>query len=319
MSVGLLAASLLGVGASTGSPSGAATVPDPLYYFAFGDSYTTTAFDNTGTQPSPGNPLGNPPLGQGTFSGGLNYVGWLATKYNYTTVLAYDFAIAGATISDSLVPTADPSIHTFEQQVESYFEPEYTTSTSTSTRPPWTPDTAIFSVFFGINDIGLPLTSEPQYLEDMDTRIPELLDSYFSLCANLHDQGARRFMFVGVPPSDRSPYIEGLGANVAAAWSAWANNFNGQLASRITTFASSYSGVVAATYDYHRWMTAVLDDPTAYGFPDASCINADGVSCIWWNNYHPGSKLNDLLAAQMVPAMNSLGFDGSEPVGGYFY
>ncbi|KAI1323659.1 hypothetical protein F5Y16DRAFT_383066 [Xylariaceae sp. FL0255] len=153
----------------------------------------------------------------------------------------------------------------------------------------------------------------------MDTRIPELLDYYFNLSANLYNQGARRFMFVGVPPSDRSPYITGLGGNVSSQWSAWANEFNGQLASRITTFASNYSGVVTATYDYHRWMTLVLNSPTDYGFPNATCINNDGTSCVWWNNYHPGSALNDLLAARMQPAMNSLGFDGSDPVGGYFY
>ncbi|KAI0439838.1 hypothetical protein F4803DRAFT_529743 [Xylaria telfairii] len=293
------------------------SLSNPLYYFAFGDSYTATAFNNHGTQPSPGNPLGNPPLGQGTFAGGPNYVGWLATKYNSTTVLAYDFAVGGATITNSLIPTTDPNIHTFEQQVKNYFEPQYTSGNSPGKI--WRSDNAIFSIFFGINDIGLPLTAEPQYLQDMNTRIPQLLDYYFSLCENLYNQGARRFMFVGVPPSDRSPYIQGLGGSVSAQWSSWANNFNGQLAARIPQFTGSHAGSVAATYDYHRWMLLVLDSPNQWGFPDASCINGNGVSCIWWNNYHPGSRFNDLLAQRMLPAMNSLGFDGRAPTGGYFY
>lgn len=286
---------------------------DLIHYFAFGDSYTTTSFNINADQPSPSNPMGNPALGQGTWSGGPNYVGYLTTKYNYTTVLAYDFAFAGATITDSQVPVTDPSIHTFEQQVEQDFEPKYTGSNK------FWGSNSIFSIFFGINDIGLPLTSEPGSLEDINTRVPALLDAYFSLCDQLYNQGARLFLFVGVPPSDRSPYITGLGTGTATAFSNWVNTFNGQLAQRIPQFTSSHPGAVGATYDYHRWMAALLDSPTDYGFPDATCINSDGVSCVWWNNYHPGAKLNDLLAQRMLPALNSLGFDSSQPVGGYFY
>lgn len=52
------------------------------YLFAFGDSYTQTAFNISGSQPDACNPLGNPLVGQGTFSGGPNYIGWLTTTYN---------------------------------------------------------------------------------------------------------------------------------------------------------------------------------------------------------------------------------------------
>ena len=54
-------------------------------------------------------------------------------------------------------------------------------------------------------------------------------------------------------------------------------------------------------------MSKVLNDPTAYGFPDATCINDDGTSCVWWNNYHPGMKYHSLQAADMKKYLGSLG------------
>lgn len=69
----------------TAAVASAASLPAraaaPYFYFAFGDSYTTTGFNINGVQPAPGNPLGNPAFGQtssstqpGTFAGGPNYV-----------------------------------------------------------------------------------------------------------------------------------------------------------------------------------------------------------------------------------------------------
>lgn len=40
-----------------------------------------------------------------------------------------------------------------------------------------------------------------------------------------------------------------------------------------------------------------LENPTRYGAPNASCYNADGVSCLWFNDYHPGVEINRLVAA----------------------
>jgi hypothetical protein len=47
-----------------------------------GDSHTTTSFNDTGTQPSSTNPLGNPTYPGGTASNGPNWVGFLTVKYN---------------------------------------------------------------------------------------------------------------------------------------------------------------------------------------------------------------------------------------------
>lgn len=54
-------------------------------------------------------------------------------------------------------------------------------------------------------------------------------------------------------------------------------------------------------------MTKVLDSPKEYGFPNATCINNDGSTCIWWNNYHPTSKYHQLQARDMKKHLKPLG------------
>lgn len=60
-------------------------------------------------------------------------------------------------------------------------------------------------------------------------------------------------------------------------------------------------------YDANTFMGKVLDNPKEYGFPHDSCIDADGTSCVWWNNYHPGTKYHQLQAADMKSHLSSLG------------
>jgi hypothetical protein len=55
--------------------------------FHSGDSYTTPGFNDTGVQPSIGNPLGNPNYPGYTSSNGPNWVDFLTVKYNESQVL----------------------------------------------------------------------------------------------------------------------------------------------------------------------------------------------------------------------------------------
>ena len=72
------------------------------------------------------------------------------TTFNNTEVFAYDFGYGGATITNSIVGTGDAQIATFETQVNEYFIPKF--STGDGGLVPWTADSAIFTVFFGINE-----------------------------------------------------------------------------------------------------------------------------------------------------------------------
>ena len=115
-----------------------------------GDSYTDTGFDINGAQPSAENPLGNPAYPSHTMSGGTNYIDFLTMKDNNSLVLSYNFAMSGATISDSVVAAVSPDIHSFQQQVEHYYKPKY--STPGGNNAPWSAKDAVFLIFIGINE-----------------------------------------------------------------------------------------------------------------------------------------------------------------------
>lgn len=60
-------------------------------------------------------------------------------------------------------------------------------------------------------------------------------------------------------------------------------------------------------YDSFSFMTKVLDSPQQYDFPNATCVNDDGSSCVWWNSYHPTSKYHRFQAEDMKAHLKSLG------------
>ena len=115
-----------------------------------GDSYTDTGFDINGAQPSVENPLGNPAYPSHTQSGGPNYIDFLTVKYNNSLVLSYNFAMSGATTSDSNVAAVGSDVHTFQQQVENYYKPKY--SSPGGKNAPWSANDAVFLIFIGVNE-----------------------------------------------------------------------------------------------------------------------------------------------------------------------
>lgn len=52
-----------------------------------------------------------------------------------------------------------------------------------------------------------------------------------------------------------------------------------------------------------------IANPQKYGAPDATCTNEDGVSCLWWNNYHPGIQIHRLLGADVATTVGKPWFN----------
>lgn len=78
--------------------------------FHSGDSYTTPGFNDTGVQPSIGNPLGNPNYPGYTSSNGPNWVDFLTVKYNESQVLTCNLAYGGATFESALAAPNLPTV-----------------------------------------------------------------------------------------------------------------------------------------------------------------------------------------------------------------
>ena len=64
-------------------------------------------------------------------------------------------------------------------------------------------------------------------------------------------------------------------------------------------------GVTAWVFDTSVPFLKAIGDPKSYGAKDATCYNGDGVSCLWFNDYHPGQAIH-MLVAEGVAALVGL-------------
>lgn len=137
---------------STSSTSATSSTPSARYWFAFGDSYTTTGFDFTGTKPSAANVFGNPTYPDNTACGSTvtNWIDEMIVTHNESFIYAYNFAYGGATIDATLVTPYLSTVQSMTDQVNQFV----TNLGSKPSYAPWTSSNAIFSFFIGINDIG---------------------------------------------------------------------------------------------------------------------------------------------------------------------
>lgn len=126
-----------------------------------------------------------------TFSGGLTWPGFLTTQLNTSTTLCYDFAVAGATVDNSIVAAYATSIPDIVTQVQTW-------ATNLQSKPsyaPWTPETALFAVWIGVNDVGNSYTNS----NGEDAKLDKDMDQLFAALTTLYTGGARNFALLNVP------------------------------------------------------------------------------------------------------------------------
>ncbi|KAJ3826099.1 hypothetical protein F5880DRAFT_1457675, partial [Lentinula raphanica] len=263
------------------------------YWFSFGDSYTQTGFLTNLTLPTPGNPLGNPTYPGYTATGGANWLDFDTTTYNNSLVLTYNYAYGGATIDSGLVAPFEPTVLSVTDQVNEFLGTAGSPSEPVETTA-WTSENSLFSIWIGINDLG-----NSYYLSDNRTSFDTtLLNAEFALVQKLpisnprtaimisnrlfdySDVGARNFLFLNVPPTDRSPLMLAQSTEAQEMLKANILDFNSQLAEFIDEFKASNSGVTTFLWDANAAFTTILDDPTAYGFIDAVSYGTD-VGYFW--------------------------------------
>lgn len=318
------------------SSTTSSSVPVPTstsakYLISFGDSYSQTGFDINGSKPSSSNPLGNPPLPGWTASGGLNWVGFLVSQLNTSLTLSYNFASGGATTNASLVAPFAPTVLSFVDQVAQFSgsigasrpRPAYET-------PPWNSENnSLVAVWIGVNDVGNTWWMSEA---EMDALYGQIMDSYFGRLQVLYDAGARNFALLGAARefsflflgfSDvlgckeraannliasiktaiyYTPSTIGQGATTVAAQKVAIAKYNSLLASRFEAFLEVHSDATGKVVDTVAPFETAIKNPTAYGAPDATCFNEDGVSCLWFNDYHPGVQIQKLVAQAVKSA-----------------
>jgi len=117
------------------------------------------------------------------------------------------------------------------------------------------------------------------------------LNAYFALVQKLYNAGGRNFLFLNVPPIDRTPLMLAQSASAQALEKSVINTFNTKLAAKIKAFQSANSGVKTFIYDSHTQFTTMLNSPKTYGFQDATSFGSAKTD-FWGNNYHPSTYAN---------------------------
>ncbi|ROT38289.1 fungal cellulose binding domain-containing protein [Sodiomyces alkalinus F11] len=268
-----------------------------------GDSYSQTGFNIDGAKPSPSNPIGNPPLPGWTASGGLNWSGFMPTHYNASTLLTYNLAYGGATTDADLVTPYRPDVLSFEDQVD-----VFTSSLGADPRPdyaPWTAENTIVGVWIGVNDVGNTF-----WLGNKEEVITNVVDRYFELVQDVYDAGARNFVLLTVPPTDRSPMFIANNGHQLDVIIETIDLYNELLESRHADFQAANEDATTWLVDTAGPFNEALDHPTEYGSPDALCENSDGTSCLWFDSYHPGVAINRLVAEEVANVVGGPFFKG---------
>lgn len=228
------------------------------HLFVFGDSYTQTGFSTILTQPSPSNPMGNPTYPGYTSSNGPNWVGFLTTTYNASTVLTYTLASGGATVDASLVAPYAPTVLSLKDQVQSLFLPTYGSHPASAK---WKSESALFAFFIGINDVG-----NSWWLGNAT-----LYDAIFAVYAkqldDLYAVGARNFLFLSTPPVNLAPLTLGKddGGYAVEKEGEVILDWNKRLEGMVEAFQGKYPGTTKA-FVHNTWgvFKSVIEDPKIF-------------------------------------------------------
>jgi phospholipase/lecithinase/hemolysin len=206
-------------------------------------------------------------------------------------MLSYNFAYGGATTSAALVTPYESTVLSFIDQVSIF-------SSTISSKPsyaPWASSNALFAIWIGVNDVGNAWGDS-----NWGTLAPEIIFAYISQVQILYNAGTRNFLILTVPPIQNTPLVLAESTATQTQEGVAVVTYNNLLESAISSFKSSNSGTTTYVLDTSVPFLTAINNPTAYGAPDNSCYNSDGVSCLWWNNYHPGQAIHKLVAAAIA-------------------
>ncbi|KAJ3478447.1 hypothetical protein NLI96_g9750 [Meripilus lineatus] len=239
----------------------------------FGDSYSDVGYNHRSRHPTPTEPLGVDYPGN-TFAeyGSPNWVGYLVKEFfPEQEILVYDFAVGGQLCSGVI------------HQIQTGFLPH------AGQKPAWAPWTDSDTLF---GEISFKHSSEPDEFKEYQGRL-------FEAQAELYDNGARNFMFIDVPPIDRSPAVPPRFSYLSGRYNRW----NDALGDNISEFVEAHPDITAFTFSSHALFNRLLDNPTQYGFPEDETKKEDGA--MWVDHLHPTTAVHKEIARAVSEFLTS--------------
>ncbi|KAJ7916146.1 hypothetical protein B0H13DRAFT_1609715 [Mycena leptocephala] len=241
------------------------------FLVVFGDSYCDVGYEYANSSiPSYDEPLGV------KFPGVThaepdepNWVGHFIANYAPGQLLVYNYAKGGG------------RVHDVKNQIKFMFKQHIGERPASA---PWTPEDTLFITWIGINDAG--------FGRDHGNNLEKLFEAQ----ETLYDSGARNFLFVNVPPIDRSPVLANGKARNYVDW-------NTELKKAVALFATAHPDTTVMIYSSWDTFNALLDDTTAHGFPAEDVRKAN--ASIWVDKFHPTSRVHDFIARDMFAFLSA--------------
>jgi phospholipase/lecithinase/hemolysin len=95
----------------------------------------------------------------------------------------------------------------------------------------------------------------------------DILSTLLNQVDDLYSKGARSFLFLTVPPTNRAPLFVEQGTNAAANMGTYISEYNSQLTKYVQTFKSKYPDLDTVTVmDTQPIFNVLLDEWQTFGF-----------------------------------------------------
>ncbi|EJF66207.1 hypothetical protein DICSQDRAFT_98135 [Dichomitus squalens LYAD-421 SS1] len=279
------------------------------FLFTFGDSYTTDGFNISAGVDSP--------VPGFTSSNGPNWVQFLGGTYNVTDTQVFNLASGGATIDAALVAPFEPTVLSIVDQVQQFHD-------ILAPKPAgaeWNSSNSLFAFWIGINDVGnsfswTNVTSQSDFHKVLMKRL-------FSQVEILYQDGARSFLFLTVPPTNRAPLLIEQGPQAVGKITAALADYNAQLAANVRAFNQTHKDLdQVLVFDTRPIFNTLLNNAETFGF-----VNSTGFcdayqngtpepttqtppcapvsSYFWLNTLHPLFTVHNILAHALSTALSA--------------
>ena len=134
----------------------------------------------------------------------------------------------------------------------------------------------------------------------------------------VYETGARNFLFIDVPPIERSPACESpkiwyrastkvllvngtetLKRRYGATYNTWNSVLRGQL----SQFTATHADATVVAFSSYELFNKVLDNPADYGF-DKDSVHIRGGS-VWFDHLHITSQMHGIVADAIAEFLDS--------------
>ncbi|KAI8096485.1 GDSL lipase/esterase [Halteromyces radiatus] len=260
-------------------------------HFAFGDSYTTNYLD----LPT----MSYPDYNNVSSTNGRNWVNYFTQTLHLTK---WDLAYNSAPVQNTLV-NQDPNVIDVNKQIIQLF-PEYFLQNDAT----WSKESTLYSIWVGINDVGLLLNNPITSLDVIIHRYRQLIDS-------LYDNNARNLVLINVPPIDKSP--KWAPPKTASKMRALVKEFNEKIEQMVNDVVDQYHDGHFYLIDAWSIFTRILDNPNEYGFGNVTGYCPDWrqpeehdcqpiAEYFWLNDLHPTTKVHAHFAQALLDTLQKV-------------